>query len=117
MGKARSRTEIASLARSHTETVIRMLIGIVTREDASPHPRIAAGLALLDRGWGKALQKVVLEEDRPPIRIVRTFIEPKPQPHLPNWDYDRYGSPDAPRLGPADAGDSETILVPDPNSD
>ena len=56
-GQRKSRIEIASLARAHTNTVINMLVGIVTRDDASPTARIAAGLALLDRGWASRCRR------------------------------------------------------------
>ena len=70
-------TEIASLARAHTETVIKMLAGIVTREDAPPASRIAAGLALLDRGWGKPTQSVNLNDERRSWEIVNEIIDPE----------------------------------------
>src|SRR3974390_2823852 len=69
-GQRRSRTEIASLARSYTETVLKMLAGLVTREDVSPTARIAAGVALLDRGWGKPTQSVNENDERPQITEV-----------------------------------------------
>jgi len=79
MGQSKTPTQIASLARVHTQTVINVLIGIVTREDAPMPSRIAAGLALLDRGWGKPLQKVELEGDQPlQIReIINYIVDPK----------------------------------------
>lgn len=115
-GQRKSRTEIASLARGYTETVIKVLAGLVTREDVAPTARIAAGLALLDRGWGKPTQKVEVDDDRPRIiEIVNTIIDPRPNPELPqqpgrrlpNWDYDRYGDPDAPALSAPEANESE----------
>jgi len=78
MGQRKSRTEIASLARAHTETVINMLISIVSREDVPPPSRIAAGTALLDRGWGKPTQSVDLHDDRPPItEIFNEIVDPE----------------------------------------
>ena len=78
---ANHKIAIASMARVYTcETVIKMLISIVAREDVSPIPsRIAAGLALLDRGWGKPLQKVELEGDRPLgiTEIINYIVDPK----------------------------------------
>lgn len=115
-GQRKSRTEIASLARGHSETVIKVLAGLVTREDVAPTARIAAGLALLDRGWGKPTQKVEVDDDRPRIiEIVNTIIDPRPNPELPqqpgrrlpNWDYDRYGDPDAPALSAPETSESE----------
>ena len=78
-GQRKSAIEIASMARGYTETVIKMLVGMVVREDVSPTVRITAGLALLDRGWGKPLQKVELEGDRPTqiTEIINYIVDPK----------------------------------------
>ncbi len=78
MGQRKSVTEIASLARAYTETVIKMLAGLVTREDVSPAARIAAGMALLDRGWGKPLQSVSVNDERPPVtEIFNRIVDPE----------------------------------------
>jgi hypothetical protein len=77
MGQRKSVIEIASLARAHTETVIKVLAGIVTREDVSPTARIAAGQALLDRGWGKPTQSVKLNDERRSWEIVNEIIDPE----------------------------------------
>jgi hypothetical protein len=103
-GQRKSRIEIASLARAHTETVIKVLVGIVTREDAAPNARIAAGLALLDRGWGKPLQKIELDDDRPGEigEIVITIVDPK--------------DPDNPTVLPPRGGtNSRALLAPEPS--
>jgi hypothetical protein len=106
MAPAKSRLEIASLARSHAPNVINMLIGIVNQEKSPPMARIAAGRELLDRGFGKAAQKVTLDDERPRTwNITYEIIDPRPdvdtieqEPgrRLPNWDYKRYGDPDDP---------------------
>jgi hypothetical protein len=78
MGQRKSVTEIASLARAYTETVIKTLAGLVTREDVSPAARIAAGQALLDRGWGKPTQSVSLSDERPPItEVFNRIVDPE----------------------------------------
>jgi hypothetical protein len=56
MGKARALLEIRSLARSHTRTAIRVLVGIMRSENATPAARVSAANAILDRGWGKPTQ-------------------------------------------------------------
>jgi hypothetical protein len=53
---AKTLVEIRSLARSHTRTAIRVLVGIMRCEDATPAARVSAANAILDRGWGKATQ-------------------------------------------------------------
>jgi len=50
------------LARAHTEMGIKVLAGIASAGDAPPAARVAAVNALLDRGWGKALQPHTGEE-------------------------------------------------------
>ena len=41
------------MARSHTETAVRTLAGVMQQKDAPPSARVSAAAALLDRGWGK----------------------------------------------------------------
>src|SRR5262245_14659119 len=53
---AKTPTEIASLARSHTRTAIRTLAHIMKQPEAPYAARVAAAEALLDRGWGKPKQ-------------------------------------------------------------
>ncbi|WP_199751876.1 hypothetical protein [Bradyrhizobium sp. RP6] len=61
--RARALTEIRSLARSHTRTAIRVLVGIMRSEDVTPAARVSAANAILDRGWGKAAQPVENGQD------------------------------------------------------
>lgn len=55
---AKAPTEIKSLARAHTETAIKTLVGVMNQEAAPPAARVSAATALLDRGWGKPSQTV-----------------------------------------------------------
>lgn len=48
-------TDIRSLARAHSETAIAALAGIA-QNGQSESARVAASVALLDRGWGKPVQ-------------------------------------------------------------
>lgn len=61
---AKAPTDIRSLARSHTETAIRTLAGIMNEERAPAAARVSAAQALLDRGWGKAPQTMDLNVRR-----------------------------------------------------
>ncbi|WP_225148184.1 hypothetical protein [Bradyrhizobium sp. NBAIM16] len=61
--RPRNLTEIRSLARSHSRTAIRVLVGIMRSEDATPAARVSAANAILDRGWGKAAQPVENGQD------------------------------------------------------
>lgn len=54
----KAKADLRSLARSHTETAIKTLVGIMRQPKANPSARVAAAQALLDRGWGKADQTV-----------------------------------------------------------
>lgn len=55
---AKTPTDIRSLARSHTEPALNTLRGIMQQPDAPAAARVAAAVALLDRGWGKPQQTV-----------------------------------------------------------
>ncbi|MCP3367837.1 hypothetical protein [Bradyrhizobium cajani] len=77
--KARTLTEIRSLARSHTRTAIRVLVGIMRSDDATPAARVSAANAILDRGWGKAAQPTENGEEGAPElvqRIERVIVHP-----------------------------------------
>ncbi len=116
MGQRKSRTEIASLARAHTETVINMLISIVSREDAPPPSRIAAGTALLDRGWGKPTQSVDLHDERPPItEILNRIVDPQ-DPDFEEYVLERMGPNgwEQITLVPAPAEHQPPVLLPGP---
>ena len=67
---AKSPTDIRSLARSHTETALSTLAGIA-QNGQSESARVAASVALLDRGWGKPTQPLSGDEDGPPIKITQ----------------------------------------------
>lgn len=60
---AKAKADIRSLARSHTDTAIRTLVGIMNQSKASPAARVAAAVAVLDRGWGKPQQALDLTHD------------------------------------------------------
>lgn len=57
---AKAPTDIRSLARSHTESALRVLSHIMNEPDAPHSARVAAATALLDRGWGKPSQAIEL---------------------------------------------------------
>jgi hypothetical protein len=74
---ARAPTDIRSLARSHTNLAIKVLAGIA-KDGTNEGARVAAAVALLDRGWGKAEQGHELNAD---IQItIRTLLDPPPRP-------------------------------------
>ena len=61
---AKAKADIRSLARSHTETAIKTLAGIMQQKTANTSARVAAATALLDRGWGKPKQEMTIEHRR-----------------------------------------------------
>ncbi|WP_445083461.1 hypothetical protein [Bradyrhizobium sp. TM233] len=78
--RARTLTEIRSLARGHTRTALRVLVGIMRSDDATPAVRLSAANAILDRGWGKAAQPVEAGEDGAPElvhRVERIIVRPE----------------------------------------
>jgi hypothetical protein len=70
---ARAPTEIRSLARSHTEIAIKVLAGIA-KDGTNESARVAAAVALLDRGWGKPAQAHTGENGEGNIRVVIRHI-------------------------------------------
>lgn len=71
---AKAKTDIRSLARSHTETAINTLAGIMRQTKAPAAARVQAAQALLDRGWGKPSQPI--EHDlSDPLRELMGIID------------------------------------------
>jgi hypothetical protein len=66
---AKAPTQIRSLARSHTETAVNVLAGIMQQKDAPPSARVAAANALLDRGWGKPTQPIAGDDEHDALRV------------------------------------------------
>lgn len=71
---AKTPTHIASLARSHTETALKVLAGIMMEPDAPHAARVAAIKELLDRGWGKAAQVLTDGEGGAPVIHIVTGV-------------------------------------------
>ena len=80
---AKTLTEIRSLARSHTRTAVRVLVGIMRSKDATAAARVSAANAVLDRGWGKATQPMESSDD-PALVIHRIELRADFQ-HLRRW--------------------------------
>ena len=75
----KSITEIRSLARSHTRSALNILVQVMRNKDATPAARVSAANAILDRGWGKAIQAI--ENGDHPLelihRIERIIVHPE----------------------------------------
>lgn len=71
-------TEIRSLARSHTQTALRVLVAVMRNTKATPPARVAAANAILDRGWGKPTQSLSNDESALELihRIERVIVHP-----------------------------------------
>ncbi len=82
MSRAKTLTEIRSVARSHTRTAINVLAGIMRCKDATPAARVSAANAILDRGWGKVAQPVQGGEQGLEVvhRIERVIVHPEDVP-------------------------------------
>lgn len=77
---AKTPTQIASLARAHTETALNVLAGIMSEPEAPHAARVAAANSLLDRGWGKAAQPIAGDEENPLQlihKIERVIVRPE----------------------------------------
>jgi hypothetical protein len=53
----RARISLESLARSHTEHALNVLVGILGNEQTPAAVRVKAIELLFDRGWGKATER------------------------------------------------------------
>ena len=60
--------EIRQLARAHTNTALETLLE-VAKSGKSESARVAAAVALLDRGWGRPTQPLAGDPEEPPIGI------------------------------------------------
>ena len=60
-GRPKAALDIQALAREHTPDAIRALVAAL----ANPRERVAAAVALLDRGWGKPIQAIEGSMERP----------------------------------------------------
>jgi hypothetical protein len=68
---------VQELARTHTEAAVRTLAECLN----DPKHRVAAAIALLDRGWGRPLQVVGGDEERPvAVQFSWAPATPEPQP-------------------------------------
>ena len=86
VSRAKSLTEIRSIARSHTRTAVNVLVGIMRSKDATPAARVSAANAILDRGWGKTPQASDNDEAATLQlihRIERVIVHPEDAPQKP----------------------------------
>jgi hypothetical protein len=68
--------DIKSLARVHTATAIKTLQSIMMQTKSPTASRVAAAIALCDRGWGRPPQSVTGKDGEEDIRItIREIVE------------------------------------------
>jgi hypothetical protein len=79
---ARAPTEIRSYARAHALEAIQTLAG-VARNGKQEAARVAAAIALLDRGWGRPPQTHTGEDGEGDIRVtIRHIVQAALAPPL-----------------------------------
>lgn len=62
MPKVENIKDLRLLARMHTEACLDTLVEVMSDPDQKGGYRVAAANAILDRGWGKPQQNVVIED-------------------------------------------------------
>ena len=72
---AKELVDIRSIARGHTEAMVKVLVGVANSKGAQAGARVAAASAILDRGWGKAPQQLVGEDGGDIKIVIRQIIE------------------------------------------
>jgi hypothetical protein len=63
-GRPKPEVDIAALARKHGPKCIKIVAGIMMK-DKDSKVRLAAAIALLDRGWGRPAQAITGENGQP----------------------------------------------------
>lgn len=94
VSRARTITEIRSVARSHTRTAINVLVGIMRSKDATPAARVSAANAILDRGWGKVALPLQNGEDDA-LQLVHRIERVIVHPEMGQGRFSEHGSGDA----------------------
>ena len=89
-GRPRGLSEVIGLARRHTADAIRVLCEVASQTGAHPSARVAAAVALLERGWGKPAQPV--EAD---VRMQQSWVvrAPAPVADVDDW-FKKYAPPE-----------------------
>lgn len=68
--------DVRALARTYTTCAIRTLGGICSNPDSPAPARVAAAIALLDRGWGKPNQPLTPGVNGEELRItIRQIVD------------------------------------------
>lgn len=74
-GRPKEAHRVRDYAKQHTQLAIDTLVEVCKNTEAYDSSRIAAAVALLDRGWGRPAQAIVGgDEDDPPIQLAEILI-------------------------------------------
>ena len=65
--------DIRSLARTHTDSMVKVLASIANSPKAAPAARVSAASELLSRGWGKPKQEVDLGAADSLLEVLRAI--------------------------------------------
>lgn len=68
--------DIKAAAQKFGAEAVELLVAIASDKDCPPASRVAAIKEILDRGYGKAKQPIVGDDDSPPIQV-RAITEVK----------------------------------------
>jgi hypothetical protein len=60
-GRPKVTADVIALARRHTKKAVRTIAAVMNDPKCDPRARVAAAMALLDRGYGKPAQSDLLE--------------------------------------------------------
>jgi Family of unknown function (DUF5681) len=74
--------KIQDIARDKSEMAINVLCEIANNESYTPSARVSAASAILDRGWGRPIQGIVIAEETKPQEIVVRWGAPKKPEYL-----------------------------------
>lgn len=77
-GRPKAVAKVQDLARIHTEAAIGTLVEIMSDDTAAKPARVAAAVAILDRGYGKPVQPIDGDGEGGaiPTGLVITFLKP-----------------------------------------
>ncbi|MBX9697907.1 MAG: hypothetical protein K2X74_00665 [Acetobacteraceae bacterium] len=64
-GQPKGVAEVREAARAHTKLAMDTLAEVCRNRKASASARVSAAIGLLDRGWGKAVQPLDINDTRP----------------------------------------------------
>ena len=83
-GRPKLDARVRELAQAQTENAIATLVKVMENGKAPAAARVSAATAILDRGWGKAVQPVAGEGEDGAINLVHLIERRIVRPSDPN---------------------------------